>query len=94
VRSPLLEETLESIAANVRRLRALREVTQEQLCEQARLDLSYVQRVERASVNLSAGVLVALAEALGVRPAALLRPARLGPLRRGRPSKRSKRART
>jgi transcriptional regulator with XRE-family HTH domain len=78
---------LQSVAANVRRLRLRRGLTQEALAERAGLDLSYEQRVERGATNLSMGVLVALARALGVPPGLLLRKARLAPLRRGRPRK-------
>jgi transcriptional regulator with XRE-family HTH domain len=82
-----LSEFLNSIAANVRRVRALRGLTQEALAERAGQDLSYLQRVERGATNLSVGVLFALALALEVPPARLVRKARLPPLRRGRPRK-------
>ncbi|UJR83639.1 helix-turn-helix domain-containing protein [Sandaracinus amylolyticus] len=79
------EEVLESIAANVVRLRTVRGYTQEVLAEHAGLDLRYLQRVERAKVNLSVAVLVQLADALEVAPGRLFRPASLPPARRGRP---------
>jgi transcriptional regulator with XRE-family HTH domain len=78
-------EVLGSVAANVRRLRLQRGLTQERLAEAAELDLSYVQRVERASVNASLAVLAALAFALGVRPAKLLAHAKAPVVKRGRP---------
>lgn len=53
----------------------------------ADLDLRFIQRIERASTNLSMSVLVALADALGVIPTALLRAAKLAPARPGRPRK-------
>ena len=84
----LLAVYLRSIGANVRRLRLQRGLTQEALAELADLDLSYEQRVERGSTNLSLAVLVALARALGVAPSLLLRKARLPAVRRGRPTKR------
>jgi transcriptional regulator with XRE-family HTH domain len=84
-----LGELLRSIAANVRRLRRRRLLTQEQLAERAGMDLSYLQRIERANTNLSIAKLDALAQALAVAPGALLRAARLPTLRRGRPSKRA-----
>ena len=59
--------------------------TQEMLAEHADIDLSYEQRIERGATNLSMSVLVALASALDVSPARLLRRARLLPPRRGRP---------
>ena len=58
---------LRSVAANLRRLRLRRGLTQEALAERAGLDLSYEQRVERGATNLSMSVLVALARALGFR---------------------------
>lgn len=82
-----LAEFLGSIAANVRRLRLRRGLTQEALAERAGQDLSYLQRVERGVTNLSMGVLFALANALGVPPATLVRKARLAPSQRGRPPK-------
>lgn len=85
-----LAEFLGSIAANVRRARLRRGLTQEALAERAGQDLSYLQRVERGATNLTVGVLLALAKALGVPPAALVRKARLAPIQRGRPPKRKR----
>lgn len=85
-----LAEFLRSIAANVRRARLRRGLTQEALAERAGQDLSYLQRVERGATNLTVGVLLALAKALGVPPAALVRKARPVPVKRGRPPKRKK----
>jgi len=78
---------LRSIAANVRRVRERRGLTQEALAERAGQDLSYLQRVERGATNLSMRVLLALAMALDVPPSLLLRKARLPPAKRGRPPK-------
>ena len=83
-----LTEFLRSIAANVRRGRNQRGLTQEALAERAGQDLSYLQRIERGSTNLSARVLLALAVALDVPPSFLVRKARLAPAKRGRPRKR------
>jgi transcriptional regulator with XRE-family HTH domain len=83
-----LDKLLRSIAANVRRLRHQRGMTQEQLAERAVMDLSYLQRIERAEVNLSMSKLLGMADALGLPPGLLLRAARLPPPRRGRPRKR------
>ncbi len=60
-------------------------MTQERLAEAAELDLSYVQRVERASVNASLAIVAALAAALGVPPATLLARAAPPVVKRGRP---------
>ncbi len=81
-------QVLESIAANVRRLRTRRGLTQEKLAEVSDLDLRLVQRVERARTNMKIAALVALARALGVRPAEFLRPGRLPEVKRGRPPSR------
>ena len=83
-----LRELQQSIAANVLRLRRRRGLTQEQLAEAAELDPRYIQQIERARTNLSLSVFVALAEALGVAPAVLLRKAALPPAKIGRPAKR------
>jgi transcriptional regulator with XRE-family HTH domain len=83
-----LSEFLRSIAANVRQARNRRGMTQEALAERAGQDLSYLQRIERGSTNLSARVLLALAMALDVPPSLLVRTARLAPAKRGRPPKR------
>ncbi|MGH7296654.1 MAG: helix-turn-helix domain-containing protein, partial [Polyangiaceae bacterium] len=78
-----LDQLLRSIAANVRRLRRRRGLTQERLAERAGIDLSYLQRVERAGVNLSMSKLLQVADAFGIPPGLLLRRAQLPPLRRG-----------
>lgn len=85
--SDRIEQVLRSIASNVRRFRRERKLTQEQLSELAAIDLTYLRRVEGASTNLSVGVLVRIADALGVQPAVLFRPAVLPAPRRGRPRK-------
>jgi transcriptional regulator with XRE-family HTH domain len=84
---------LQYVAGNVRQLRRRRNLTQEELAERAGLDLTTEQRIERASVNLSVGVLGALADALGVAPGLLLRKATAPTIKRGRPMKKSKRSR-
>ena len=81
------ETVLTYIAANVRRTRIRRGLTQEALAELAEIDVTYVQRVERAEVNLSINVLVALADALEVAPTRLLRRAVMPARRVGRPRK-------
>jgi transcriptional regulator with XRE-family HTH domain len=74
-------------AANIRRLRRLRALTQEDLAAASGLDVTYLARVERATINLSIGVLAVLADALGVEPGKLLRPARMHVIAMGRPKK-------
>lgn len=84
-RSTRVNSYLLYIAANVRRHRTQRRLTQEQLAEAAGIDLTFLQRVESAKTNLSVGVMVAIADALHVDPRLLMRAARLDPPRRGRP---------
>jgi transcriptional regulator with XRE-family HTH domain len=91
VHDQVLVEFLQSIAANVRRIRQRRGLTQEALAELSGQDLSYLQRVERGVTNLSVGVLLSLATALGVPPATLVRKAHLAPMKRGRPPKKQPR---
>ena len=86
-------KALQSIAANVRRIRTAKNVTQEQLAEATDLHLTYVQAIERGTRNISVGVLLALADALDVPVSRLLRDAKLEPPKRGRPRKRRVRRR-
>lgn len=76
------------LGANVRRWRLRRHLTQEDLAERAEVDLRWVQRVERAAVNLRFRSFARIASALGVKPAQLLRQAEKEPVRVGRPKKR------
>jgi transcriptional regulator with XRE-family HTH domain len=79
---------LKSIAANVRRLRRLRGWSQEKLAEVPKLEPRYVRTVESGRANPSAAVLVALSQALTVKPGVLFRPAKLVPAQPGRPARR------
>lgn len=74
-------------AANIRRLRKARGFTQEELADRSGLDVTYLARVERATINLSIGVLAVIADALEVEPGRLLRPARMHVIEMGRPRK-------
>jgi len=60
------------VAANVRRLRVERKLTQEQLAHDAGIDLTYLGGIERGRRNPSVSVLARLADALSVHPALLL----------------------
>ena len=62
--------------ATVRRLRLAAGLTQEQLGERCRMDLSAVSRLERGERNPRLDTLVRLARALDVPPAALLEDVR------------------
>lgn len=64
----------EIVAANVRRLRVGKQLTQEQLALDAQLDLTYIGGIERGRRNPTVKVLGQIAAALGVAPADLLRP--------------------
>ena len=91
---PAEKRWLEYIAANVRRLRIKRGLTQEKLGEAVGLAPRYLQDVERGRSNISIAVLVRLADALGVDPRRLLRPAAPFPVKPGRPTTRSRKRRT
>jgi transcriptional regulator with XRE-family HTH domain len=92
ITEPRIALVLDYVGANVRRLRIAHGLTQDQLAEVVGLHITYVRRVELGGVNISVGVLLMLAHALDVKPEALLKPAKLPPVKRGRPPK--KRAKT
>lgn len=81
------ERVLEYIGANVHRLRVRRGMSQEALAEAANISPRFLQRVERGTTNLGVIVLVNLARALEVPPAALFRRAVLPEAKTGRPRK-------
>lgn len=60
------------VGANIRRLRKAAGLSQEALAARAGLAMRYVSGVERGEENPSLRSLVALAEALDVRPSQLL----------------------
>ena len=66
------EAVLSAIGANLRTARERRGWSQEVLAAEAGLDRTYVGGVERGERNVAALNLVALANALGVKPGALL----------------------
>lgn len=81
-------QTLRSIAANIRRIRERRALTQEALAELAELEPRTIQHLETGKANPTIGLVVTVATALGVSAATLLRPAKLRPRRVGRPRRR------
>ena len=84
-----LKEVLESIAANVRKTRVKRGMTQEVLSEAADVDLRTLQRIERGTMNTRLGIVVKIANALDVQSGRLFRKAKLLPAVRGRPPSKS-----
>jgi transcriptional regulator with XRE-family HTH domain len=56
------------VAANVRRIRKKRCLTQEQLALEAQVAMRYIGMIERAETSATVGVLGKLAKALGVGP--------------------------
>lgn len=62
------------MARNLRRLRAERGLTQEQLAERAGLNRNYVGMIEREENSPTTDTLQKLAEVLQVDPVALLAP--------------------
>jgi len=84
----VVQQTLTSIAANIRRIRLHRGLTQERLAELVNLEPRTIQYLETGRANPSVGVVVTIAFALGVSAATLLRPAILRPRPVGRPRKR------
>lgn len=84
---PRLATLLLYIAANVRQIRSKRGLTQEALAEAVGVDLRFIQKVESGKASISLGTLVAIADALGVKPGVLLKEAELPEAKRGRPRK-------
>ena len=78
---------LESIAANVRRLRQDAGLTQFQLAAASGVELRYVAKIEAGEANPSAMIMIRLAVALGVKPGNLFKPAKLVARGPGRPRK-------
>ena len=62
-----------AMAANVRRVRYAREMTQEELAHEAGLSSRYLGAIEREQVSASVTVLGRLADALKVDPCELIR---------------------
>lgn len=85
------QEQLDSIAANVRAARTRAGLTQEALAEKMRVPARYLQKVERAELNITVSTLVRLAAALEVDTVELVRQAKLQPSRPGRPPNPSRR---
>lgn len=65
------------LAANLRRLRESRGISQEELGSRAGLHRTYIGAVERAERNITLATLQRIATALDVDPVSLLRPTEL-----------------
>ena len=72
-------EIREVLAHNLRRLRTLRDMSQEELAHRADIDRTYISALERSVYAASIDVVDRLARALGVDSAELL----TGPLTEG-----------
>ena len=78
------------IAANVRRRRERRGLTQENLSERAGFDIRFFRFIEQGRKDISVSTLARLANVLGCDPGALLRPTRPAVRLPGRPKRRTK----
>ncbi|ONH84060.1 transcriptional regulator [Roseomonas mucosa] len=63
----------EVMAVNLRRIRHDRDMTQEELADNASLSARYIGAIERADVSASVTVLGQIADALGIEPGELLK---------------------
>ncbi|MGY3585565.1 transcriptional regulator with XRE-family HTH domain [Bradyrhizobium sp. USDA 4341] len=63
----------EVMAINLRRIRHMKEMTQEELADSAGLSVRYVGAIERADVSASVTVLGRIAKALGVEATDLIK---------------------
>jgi transcriptional regulator with XRE-family HTH domain len=69
---PFMDLT-EILAANLRRARHAKRLTQEELADRAGLSARYLGSIERAAVSASVTILGQLAEALHIDPCDLIR---------------------
>ena len=83
--TPRIRAYLGFIGANVQRARMRKGLTQDALSEASGLDVRFLRRVERGSVNLRFDTVVRLADALGVEPGYLLRRSKVAAPKPGRP---------
>ncbi|MCP1912503.1 transcriptional regulator with XRE-family HTH domain [Bradyrhizobium elkanii] len=71
----------EVMAINLRRIRHMKEMTQEELADSAGLSVRYVGAIERADVSASVTVLGRIAKALGVEATDLIKRTAVHPHR-------------
>ena len=69
------------MAINLRRIRHMKEMTQEELADRAGLSVRYVGAIERADVSASVTVLGRIAKALGVEATDLIKRTAVHPHR-------------
>ena len=81
---------LRFLGSNVHRFRVRAGLTQEDLEELSGLDVRFIRRVERGSVNMRFDTLIRLARALDVEPARLLREVAEHTPTSGRPPRKRK----
>ena len=70
-----MQDALEIVAANVRRLRKERSLTQDELAARASMDPAEIRRIESARRDPGTRVLTRIADGLGVPPSSLLKGA-------------------
>ncbi|MBX7096420.1 MAG: helix-turn-helix domain-containing protein [Myxococcaceae bacterium] len=83
---------IEYAGAQVRRHRLRVGLTQEKLAEQCDFVPRYIQRIEAGKVDMPISTVVRLADALGVPPVSLFRPATSPKRVLGRPIKKAREA--
>jgi transcriptional regulator with XRE-family HTH domain len=71
----------EVMAINLRRIRHVKKMTQEELADSAGLSVRYIGAIERADVSASVTVLGRIAEALGIEAADLIKRTAVHPHR-------------
>lgn len=69
---PIRMDIRQDFAANLRRLRLARNLSQEALAHEAQIDRTYVSALERGVYSASLDTIANLANALGVEPYELL----------------------
>lgn len=69
-----MSSVAETLAVNIRRMRAQAGMTQEELADRSEVSARYIGSVERARVAVSVTVLERIANAFGVEAFELLRP--------------------
>ncbi|WP_420965436.1 helix-turn-helix domain-containing protein [Bradyrhizobium sp. B120] len=71
----------EIMAINLRRIRHVKKMTQEELADSAGLSVRYIGAIERADVSASVTVLGRIAEALGIEATDLIKRTAVHPHR-------------